>query len=118
MPDKDPVEDVLHGAKDQQTVTPEGIRVGPSIDGVRLRPAVTHVDDRGEVCEIFDPRWGIDPSAMVYAYQATIRPGKIKGWIVHRLQEDRIFAAGDTCAGCSMTRGPSRRPTAGCKRST
>lgn len=93
MPNPDLAEEVLHGAKDRQTVTPEGARVGPSIDGVRVRPAVTHPDDRGEVCEIFDPRWGIDPSAMVYAYQATIRPGKVKGWIVHRFQEDRVFAS-------------------------
>jgi dTDP-4-dehydrorhamnose 3,5-epimerase len=30
---------------------------------------------------------------MVYAYQSMVRPGKVKGWIVHRLQDDRLFVS-------------------------
>ena len=56
-----------------------------------LRHAVTQVDDRGTICEIFDPAWALHPEPLVYIYQITIRPGKIKGWHVHHLHDDRIF---------------------------
>jgi dTDP-4-dehydrorhamnose 3,5-epimerase len=79
--------------KDRQTVTPEGVRTEPRIAGVVVRPAVTHVDERGELCEIYNPAWGIHESPMVYAYQSMIRPGKVKGWVVHHLQDDRLFVS-------------------------
>lgn len=77
--------------QDPQTVTPEGVRTTQRIAGVIVRPAVTHVDDRGELCEIYNPAWGIHEAPMVYAYQAMVRPHKVKGWIVHHLQDDRVF---------------------------
>jgi dTDP-4-dehydrorhamnose 3,5-epimerase len=82
---------MLEPRPDQQTVTPDGEPVAPRIDGVRLRPAKTHLDDRGELCEIFNPDWGFHEDPLVYAYQLSIRPGKIKGWVVHREQDDRLF---------------------------
>lgn len=39
--------------KDEQTVTPEGKRVGGWIDGVVVRPAVTQADERGVVLREF-----------------------------------------------------------------
>jgi dTDP-4-dehydrorhamnose 3,5-epimerase len=77
--------------KDVQTVTSEGKRVESLIDGVKVRYAVTHPDDRGDLCEIYNPAWGFDDAPMVYAYTATIKPGKIKGWVKHLLQSDRLF---------------------------
>ena len=77
--------------KDVQTVTPEGESIRPSIDGVLLRPAITLPDDRGTVCEILSAEWHFDEFPMVYVYQVTIRPRRVKGWVVHRLQDDRIF---------------------------
>jgi dTDP-4-dehydrorhamnose 3,5-epimerase len=77
--------------QDVQTVTPDGEQVGQLIDGVVLRHQVSQVDERGTLCEIIDPRWGLDDSPIVYVYQFTIRPGKAKGWHVHRLHDDRIF---------------------------
>ncbi|HVR97751.1 MAG TPA: dTDP-4-dehydrorhamnose 3,5-epimerase family protein [Thermoanaerobaculia bacterium] len=77
--------------KDRQTVTPEGVRIAPRIAGVVVRPAVTHVDDRGELCEIYNPAWGIHEAPLVYVYQAMVRPHKVKGWVVHHLQDDRLF---------------------------
>jgi dTDP-4-dehydrorhamnose 3,5-epimerase len=77
--------------QDRQTVTSDGVRTAPRIAGVVVRPAVTHVDDRGELCEIYNPAWGIHAEPMVYAYQSMVRPHKVKGWIVHRLQDDRLF---------------------------
>jgi dTDP-4-dehydrorhamnose 3,5-epimerase len=31
------------------------------------------------------------PAPLVYVYQATLRRGQIKGWVVHREQDDRLF---------------------------
>ena len=82
---------MLEPRPDQQTVTSDGETVVPRIDGVRLRPAKTLPDDRGELCEVFDPAWGFHEDPLVYVYQVSIRPGKIKGWVVHREQDDRLF---------------------------
>ena len=79
--------------RDPQTVTPTGEPVRELIAGVVVRSAITHVDDRGEVCEVFDPAWGVSADPLVYVYQAMVRPGKTKGWIVHHQQDDRIFVS-------------------------
>lgn len=78
---------------DLQTVTPDGVPVAARIADVVIRPAVTHLDERGEVCEVYSPAWDIHPEPMVYAYLIGIRPGQVKGWVVHRLQDDRLFSA-------------------------
>jgi dTDP-4-dehydrorhamnose 3,5-epimerase len=77
--------------QDVQTVRADGEPVAPLIDGLLIRPQVTQFDERGTLCEILDPRWGVTESPIVYVYQFTIRPGKAKGWHVHRLHDDRIF---------------------------
>jgi dTDP-4-dehydrorhamnose 3,5-epimerase len=77
--------------QDIQTVTPEGASVQPLIHGVIIRPAITLVDDRGTLCEILNPAWGVHPAPLTYVYQFTIRPGKIKGWHIHHQHDDRIF---------------------------
>lgn len=82
--------------KDVQTVTPEGKSVQPLIDGVVIRPAVTQTDERGTLCEILNPGWGVHPAPLVYVYQFTIRPGKVKGWHIHYLHDDRIFISQGT----------------------
>jgi len=77
--------------QDVQTVNPSGEPIAQLIDGVVLRYQVSQIDDRGTLCEILDPRWDVTDSAIVSVYQFTIRPGKAKGWHVHRLHDDRIF---------------------------
>jgi dTDP-4-dehydrorhamnose 3,5-epimerase len=77
--------------RDAQTVTPEGKSLQDMIAGVRVRTATTHVDDRGTVCEIYNPEWGFTEEPLVYAYQTTIRPGQVKGWVLHLEQDDRLF---------------------------
>jgi len=74
-----------------QTVTPQGERVAPLIDGVRIRRATTHADERGTLCEVYDPRWRFTEEPLVYVYQVTIRPGQVKGWVLHQNYEDRLF---------------------------
>jgi dTDP-4-dehydrorhamnose 3,5-epimerase len=75
--------------RDVQTVDPAGRRLDRLPEGTVLRDLVTHTDERGTVCELFDPRWGVCPDDMVFAYEFTIRPGKAKGWGLHREHEDR-----------------------------
>jgi dTDP-4-dehydrorhamnose 3,5-epimerase len=77
--------------KDRQTVTPDGQPVQPRIQGVVIQSSVTHEDERGTLCEILSPERPPHPAPLVYVYQFTIRPGKIKGWHVHHLHDDRIF---------------------------
>jgi dTDP-4-dehydrorhamnose 3,5-epimerase-like enzyme len=43
------------------------------------------VDERGEICEIYNPAWGILDTPLVYVYQA------IKGRVYHKEQDDRLF---------------------------
>ena len=51
----------------------------------------THVDDRGTLTEILDPRWGWHPDPIVYAYYITERPGHAKGWALHKEHDDRYY---------------------------
>ena len=79
------------GRKDQATVTPDGHKLGSRIKGVEVRPAIMQTDERGELCEIYNPAWGYHPDPLIYVYHATIQPGKLKGWVYHKEQDDRIF---------------------------
>lgn len=80
--------------RDTETVTPDGRRIEPLPDGMVLRDLVTHVDGRGSVCELYDLRWGVNPDPLVFAYLFTIRPGRAKGWGIHREHEDRYAFLG------------------------
>lgn len=82
--------------RDVQTVDAAGRRLDPLPEGVVLRDLVTHVDERGTVCELLDDRWGVHPASICFAYTFTIRPGKAKGWGMHREHEDRYaFLSGE-----------------------
>jgi len=80
-----------HALKDQQTVSSEGKPVSRRIHGVLIDQRPMHEDERGSLQEIYDPAWGLHPDPLVYAYCVTIRPHQVKGWVVHRLQDDRLF---------------------------
>jgi dTDP-4-dehydrorhamnose 3,5-epimerase len=75
--------------RDSQMVTRDGRPVGRLPAGVQLHELVTHADERGTVCELYDLRWGIQADPMVFAYLFTIRPGLAKGWGIHREHHDR-----------------------------
>lgn len=81
----------FEGKKDAQKITAEGKPVYRLIDGVVMRQTVTHVDNRGTLCEVYDPRWAISDLPVVYIYQFTILPGIVKGWAKHLKKDDRIF---------------------------
>ncbi len=77
--------------RDVSTVTPDGNLRQLLPAGVSFHDNVTHVDERGTVCEMFDPRWGWKPDPVVFTYCCTIRPGITKGWGLHKVNEDRYF---------------------------
>lgn len=81
----------MSATRDRQTVTPDGERLDQLPQGVTFRDVPTHIDDRGSVCEIYDSRWTWHPDPLVFVYAFTIRPGKIKGWALHKKHEDRYF---------------------------
>lgn len=87
---------MIEGRKDDPTVTPEGARLAPRIAGVDIKPVALQLDERGELCEIYNPVWGFDDDPLVYVYQTMVRPGMIKGWVYHREQNDRLFVSTGT----------------------
>jgi dTDP-4-dehydrorhamnose 3,5-epimerase len=98
--------------KDTQTVTATGRPVQDLIDGVRVRPAKTITDERGTICEIYSPSWDFTEEPLIYAYQVTVRPGVVKGWVVHLLQDDRLFFSSGT-AKVVLWDGRESSPTMG-----
>src|SRR5450631_2977160 len=82
---------ITDAVQDRQTVTPVGASISRLIEGVVIQSSTTHEDDRGTLCEIMSPHRPPHPAPLVYVYQFTIRPGKIKGWHIHHLHDDRIF---------------------------
>src|SRR5689334_11371290 len=82
---------IIKTQKDMSTVTADGLRKSPMIHGVVVRPAVTHIDQRGTMCEIDRAEWAVHQSPVVAVTLYTIRPGVAKGWVVHREQDDRNF---------------------------
>lgn len=89
-------ERAMEPQKDVQTVTTDGTSTQPRIDGVIIRHRAPIEDERGEVVEVYRPEWGVHPDPLVYVYQVSVRPGKIKGWVVHKSQDDRIFVSRGT----------------------
>lgn len=77
--------------KDGQTVTADGELVGDRIHGLSIRKLKSVEDKRGDITEMYDPRWEMSPHPMVFAYQVTVRPGAIRGWEMHKKQFDRIY---------------------------
>lgn len=76
--------------QDAQTVTADGERIGRRIDGLVIRRLTTQQDERGDLVEIFSESWAVHPAPLVYVYAVTMSPGSIRGWVVHRQQDDRI----------------------------
>jgi dTDP-4-dehydrorhamnose 3,5-epimerase len=82
--------------RDVQTVTASGERIETLPAGTVVRDLTTHTDERGTVCELYDPRWGVHSTPLVFAYTFTVRPGAAKGWGMHRQHDDRYaFLAGE-----------------------
>jgi dTDP-4-dehydrorhamnose 3,5-epimerase len=86
------IEGLDQARKDVASVTARGELIQESIAGVQLRRAPTHADERGTLTEILDLRWDFTDDPLVYVYHVTVRVGQARGWVVHRVQNDRLFA--------------------------
>lgn len=75
--------------KDAPTVDGDSRELPAGIDGVVLERLRPHADHRGSLTAIVDLRQDFWHEPVVYAYEFTIRPGRIKGWGMHELQTDR-----------------------------
>ncbi len=82
----DPKIDIL---QDPQTVTASGQRLELQIAGLEITSRLANIDERGELTEIYNPAWGLDP--LVYAYMVIAYPNSIRAWVMHKAQEDRLF---------------------------
>ena len=77
------------GVRDEQTVTKSGAPTSRTIEGVKTRSTVNHVDHRGAVFEIYEGENDFFENPVVYAYQFSVAPRVIKGWGVHEHKADR-----------------------------
>jgi len=79
--------------RDRQTVDASGRELGPQIEGVLLKRLVRLADHRGSLAVVIDLREPFWAEPVVYAYEFTILPGRIKGWGMHELQTDRYVVS-------------------------
>ena len=78
------------GLMDEPTIDAAGRLRTTGIDGVLLRMlGPLYADHRGSLLEMIDTRDAFWADPIVYAYRITVRPGRIKGWGMHRIQSDR-----------------------------
>ncbi len=77
--------------RDPATVDATGNSIARAPFGVSFRDAVTHFDERGSVCELYDERWDWSPNPLVFSYIFTLRPKRVKGWGMHMQHEDRYI---------------------------
>jgi dTDP-4-dehydrorhamnose 3,5-epimerase len=82
---------MIIGTQDKQSITIDGKVLLNDIDGLIIHHTPPIIDERGEVVEVYRPTWGLSNEPLVYTYMVSIRPNAIKGWVVHSLQDDRIF---------------------------
>jgi dTDP-4-dehydrorhamnose 3,5-epimerase len=78
-------------SRDAVTVDASGKPISEGIEGVETVRLTPHVDQRGSLTEVVNYAWPFWSEGVAYAYYVTIRPGRIKGWGMHKLQADRYY---------------------------
>jgi dTDP-4-dehydrorhamnose 3,5-epimerase len=107
------VEGFASAAPMQSLMTAAGALRFDPIDGVRYRPARPVSHHHGHLTEVFRADWGLTEAPIAQVNLTTTFPGHIRGWGIHRLTVDRLFAAtGSLCIVCYDGRRGS--PTFGC----
>jgi dTDP-4-dehydrorhamnose 3,5-epimerase len=109
----DLLESVARAAtKEPRSVGRDGSPLAPPIDGVVVRRLSPHVDHRGSLVPVLDTRDPFWAEPIVYAYEITINPGRIKGWGMHDHQSDRyVITTGNVRV--VLFDGRADSPTAG-----
>jgi len=87
---------IINPVKDKQTVTPKGELTTKRINDLVIHKTPPLEDHRGELIEMYRSSWGVHTEPLVYVYQVVARPGSIRGWVVHKKQDDRIFISKGT----------------------
>jgi dTDP-4-dehydrorhamnose 3,5-epimerase len=82
--------------KDKAKASPEGEWLGPRIEDLHIRRLPPLEDGRGEIVELFRDAWQFHPDPLVYAYMIACRPESLRGWVTHKLQDDRIAIVSGT----------------------
>ncbi|MEA2291747.1 MAG: dTDP-4-dehydrorhamnose 3,5-epimerase [Solirubrobacteraceae bacterium] len=86
----DDLEVTPEAERDPPTATPTGERLA-RIDGVELMRLAPHADHRGSLTEVLNQAQPFWSEPVVHSYLFTIRPGRIKGWGMHKRQVDRYL---------------------------
>lgn len=77
-------------------LTSGSVRTRQDVDGVVLEPLRAHSDHRGLLIPSIDFTREFWHEPVVYSYQFTVRPGRIKGFARHARQTDRyVHVSGD-----------------------
>jgi dTDP-4-dehydrorhamnose 3,5-epimerase len=82
--------------QDAPSVYADGTPRRRLIEGINLKRLLPVEDHRGHIVEMFNPAWALTDKPVAYVYQVTLRVGSVRGWVVHRAQEDRIFISRGT----------------------
>jgi dTDP-4-dehydrorhamnose 3,5-epimerase len=84
-----------HAERDAPTVTSTGQRLA-RIEGVEIARLAPLPDHRGSLTEVLNATGAFWREPVVHAYLFTIRPGRIKGWGMHKKQADRYLGVRGT----------------------
>jgi dTDP-4-dehydrorhamnose 3,5-epimerase len=76
--------------RDAPTVTATGERMA-RIEGVEVVRLAPHPDHRGSLTEVLSTAIPFWREPVVHVYLFTMRPGRIKGWGMHKRQADRYL---------------------------
>ena len=76
--------------RDAPTVTSTGQRIA-RIEGVEVARLAPHTDHRGSLTEVLNSASNFWREPVVHVYLFSIRPGRIKGWGMHKRQADRYL---------------------------
>lgn len=76
--------------KDPPTAGPSGLK-RHMIDGVILHDTAPIVDERGSLFEALRTDWDICDVPIAQVYFSTLRPNIVKGWALHKKDDDRYF---------------------------
>jgi dTDP-4-dehydrorhamnose 3,5-epimerase len=70
------------------------IKHGVTIEGIYLKELTSHVDDRGDVIELWSTAWQEYKDGVVipakHAYQSATDPGVVKCWHLHQVHTDQF----------------------------
>jgi dTDP-4-dehydrorhamnose 3,5-epimerase len=81
------------GTRDRPLAEHEVGTIAAPIEGVRIVRLEPISDDRGTLTPVIDFESDFWSEPVVHGYRITIRPGRIKGWGMHKRQADRYHVS-------------------------